>query len=276
MGDKVLTTKDGDFVEGLAKGLSVLEAFDRDHPEMTLSQVSQRTGMSPAAARRSLHTLTTLGYIRRIERRFVLSARVLALGSAYLDAANVEQLLLPELRRLVHKFGDSASIAVLDGENILYVAHYSEQRASRKIASVGTTYPAYATSLGKVLLAGLDEESFTQYLDTVKLKPLTDQTVSDRETLSKWIATCRSRGYATSSDELDYGITSLAVPVRVRSGQVVAALNSSGYTGRISTEQIVDQRLESLRHSAIQLSRVLESFPPLLNSFFTYHGEILR
>lgn len=271
-----MTKKDGDFVEGLAKGLSVLEAFDSDHPEMTLSQVSQRTGMSPAAARRSLHTLTTLGYIRRIERRFVLSARVLALGSAYLDAAHVEELLLPELRQLVHKFGDSASIAVLDGESILYVAHYSEQRASRKIASVGTTYPAYATSLGKVLLAGLDEESLNRYLDTVKLNPLTDQTVSDHKTLSQWIATCRSRGYATSSDELDYGITSLAVPIRIRSGQVVAALNSSGYTGRISTEQMVEQRLESLRHAALQISRVLENFSPLLNSFFPFNGGNAR
>jgi DNA-binding IclR family transcriptional regulator len=126
-----------EFVEALAKGLAVIEAFDEAHGEMTLSEVARRAGMTPAAARRSLHTLTALGYMRHVNRRFMLDARVLHLGAAYLRAAHVEEILLPELVRLVRRFGDAASVTVLDGQDILYVAHHSEQRARRMTAGVG-------------------------------------------------------------------------------------------------------------------------------------------
>lgn len=268
-GERPLTDKSGDFVEGLAKGLSVLEAFDRTRPEMTLSEVARATGMSPAAARRSLHTLVALGYMRQMQRKFVLSARVLKLASSYLDAANIEDLLLPELRRLVGSFGDAASVAVLEGNDILYVAHYSEQRASRMSASVGTVYPAYATSLGKVLLASLDQDALGEYLERVKLRPLTDSTISDTALLRATIEKARSDGFATARDELDYGITSLSVPVRDRAGRTVAAINSSGYTGRVTTDEIVALRLESLRDAAGRVGRTLDGYPPLLHSLFS-------
>lgn len=257
----------GDFVEGLARGLSVLEAFDEAHAEMTLSEVAARAGMSPAAARRSLHTLVRLGYVRKVQRKFVLSVRVLALGSSYLRATSCEELLLPELQRLVAKFGDAASVAALDGTSILYVAHYSEQRASRLIATVGTTYPAYATSLGKVLLAGLEPEQLDACLARMEFRRLTDATVRDKPTLERWIGECRARGYATSADELDYGITSIAVPVRDVHGDVVAAINSSGYSGRVSVQSLTEERLEDLRQSAMVISRLLESHPVLMHSF---------
>ncbi|WP_099865554.1 IclR family transcriptional regulator domain-containing protein [Pararhizobium haloflavum] len=260
--------KSGDFVEGLAKGLSVLEVFDRARPEMTLSEVARATGMSPAAARRSLHTLVTLGYMRQVQRKFVLSARVLKLAASYLDAANIEELLLPELRRLVGSFGDAASVAVLEGDDVLYVAHYSEQRASRMIASVGTVYPAYATSLGKVLLASLSREALAAYLDRVVLRPLTDRTICDNALLRETVDTARTDGFATARDELDYGITSLSVPVRDRLGRTVAAINSSGYTGRLTIDEIVARRLDGLRTAAARIGRTLDSYPPLLNSFF--------
>lgn len=262
-----MEAKGGEFVEGLARGLSILESFDRTNAEMTLSEVARRTGMSPAAARRSLHTLARLGYVRQVERRFVLSARMLGLASAYLRAAGTDDLLLPELHRLVGRFGDASSVAVLDRTNILYVAHYSEQRARRIIASVGISYPAHATSLGKVLLARLSPERLRDYGAQAEFRRLTDRTISDMATLEHALAEVRSRGYATSVDELDYGITSLAVPVRRADDQVVAAVNCSGYSGRVTDAMLVAERLEELRLAALRIGRVLDSHPALAHSF---------
>ncbi len=141
-----------EFVEALARGLAVLGAFDEAHAEMALTQVAGRIGVSPATARRSLHTLEALGYLRFVNKRYVLAAHVLTLGAAYIRAAGVDEALMPELRRLVDLFGDASSVSVLDGSNILYIAHCSEQRAARRTAGIGVTYPAYATSMGRVFI----------------------------------------------------------------------------------------------------------------------------
>lgn len=125
---------DREIVTGLVRGLAVLTSFDQSHSEMTLSEVARRAGLTAATARRSLHTLESLGYVRLVGRRFLLSAQVLAIGSAYLQAAQVDDVLMPELRRIVHLFGDAASVSLLSGKDILYIAHYSEQRAVRAMA----------------------------------------------------------------------------------------------------------------------------------------------
>lgn len=252
-----------EFVEALAKGLAVVEAFDEGHAEMTLSEVARRAGVTPAAARRSLHTLTTLGYVRHVNRRFMLGARMLLLGAAYLRAAHVEEILLPELVRLVRQFGDAASVTVLDRHDILYIAHHSEQRARRMTAGVGVTYPAYPTSMGRVLLAGLSPEAFDAYIATVHLEKLTDATITDRGKLKAIVARARRDGYATAVDELDYGITALAVPIYDAEGRVAAALNSSGYSGRVSIAEMVDERLVDLRESAARISQALARYPTL-------------
>ncbi len=255
-----------EFVGGLAKGLAVIEAFDAGQSEMTLSEVARRAGISPAAARRSLHTLEALGYVRQVNRRFLLSARVLHLGAAYLRAAHVEELLLPELRRLVARFGDAASVSVLDGDDILYIAHHSEQRANRIFAGVGMTYPLYPTSMGRVLLAGLPAAALDAYLANARFEKLTDRTVTDRAQLRAIVAKARQDGFATAVDELDYGITALAVPVHDSDGNVVAALNSSGYSGRINIETMIAERLSALRESAARMSQALLSHPTLAHS----------
>ncbi|WAP70345.1 IclR family transcriptional regulator domain-containing protein [Jiella pelagia] len=259
--------RDGNFVEGLARGLSILESFDRNNASMTLSQVARRTGMSPAAARRGLHTLASLGYIRQVDRNFVLSARILTLASAYLQAAGSDDLLLPELRRIVGTFGAAASIAVLHGTDILYVAHYSEERSRRIVASVGTHYPAHATSMGKVLIAALGAEQLDAYLEHADFRPLTDRTIDNADDLKRVIAECRKNGYATAVDELDYGITSLAVPIRNAQGRVLAAINCSGYSGRVTAERLVAERLEDLIGSANRIGRILDANPALAQSF---------
>lgn len=255
-----------EFVGGLAKGLAVIEAFDADQAEMTLSEVARRAGITPAAARRSLHTLATLGYVRQVNRRFLLSARVLHLGAAYLRAAHVEEILLPELRRLVGRFGDAASVSVLDGDDILYVAHHSEQRANRIFAGVGVTYPAYPTSMGRVLLSGLPASALDAYFDNLRPEKLTEHTITDRARLRDILLKVRKDGYATAVDELDYGITALAVPIHDQEGDVVAALNSSGYSGRVNIKEMIAGRLAELRESAARMSQALARHPTLVRS----------
>lgn len=264
MGDRKAAPE---YVDALARGLRVIEAFDESHPQMTLSEVARRTGMSPAAARRSLHTLAALGYLRHVGKRFLLSAHVLTLGASYLRTVHVEELLLPELRRLVGKFGDAASVTVLDGFDILYVAHYSEQRASRLIAGIGVTYPAFATSTGRVLMAGMSDDALARFLAGSRLEPRTENTVTDPGALRSIVRQARQSGYATAIDELDYGITALAVPIRSPAGTVVAALNSSGYTGRLDIATMIADRLPDLRESAARISQALARYPHLADVF---------
>lgn len=252
-----------EFVEALAKGLAILESFDAAHPEMTLSEVARRVGLSPAAARRSLITLTTLGYVGQAHKRFHLRPKIMALGSAFYFSARIDELLQPDLRALVERFGDAASVASLDGHDVIYIAHHSQQRARRAAAVVGGRYPAFATSMGRVLLAALPEAALANWLDTLEPRALTAQTVTDKAQLACEIATVRAQGYATTVDQLDYGITALAVPIRDAEGRTIAALNSSGYSGLVRPDDLVAQRLPELRATASHIARQMARYPVL-------------
>lgn len=252
-----------EFVEALAKGLLILESFDSQHPEMTLSDVARRVGLSPAAARRSLLTLQAMGYVGQTGKRFHLRPKVMSLGSAFYFSARVDEVLQPELRHLVGLFGDASSVATLEGSDVLYIAHYSEQRARRPTAVVGARYPAHVASLGRVLLAGLPEAEFERYLRDVKPVALTRKTVTDKGELRRLIAEVREQNYSTAVDQLDYGITAIAVPICGASGRTIAALNSSGYSGLVTAEELVEKRLQELRQSAIRLGNTLARYPVL-------------
>ena len=252
-----------EFVEALAKGLAILEAFDATHPEMTLSDVARRVGLSPAAARRSLITLSELGYVGQKDKRFHLKPRVMALGSAFYFATRVDELLQPDLRDLVNRFGDASSVGALDQTDVIYVAHVSVQRARRAAAVVGARYPAFATSMGRVLLAGLDDAVLAKRLDAIDFTPLTSRTCTDPCELRTAIQQVREDGYATTVDQLDYGITALAVPIRDTQGRTVAALNSSGYTGVVTPETLIKDRLPALREAASHIAYEMTRFPVL-------------
>ena len=264
----VMTTADDgarpvEFVEALAKGLAILECFDVAHPEMTLSEVARRAGLSPAAARRSLLTLQALGYVQQTDKRFHLRPKVMTLGSAFYFSARIEEVLQPDLRELVEKFGDASSAGTLDSEDVIYIAHVSVQRARRAVAVMGARYPAYATSLGRVLLAGLPDEALERYLSTVKPKALTSKTITDPKALRDEIMAVRDAGYATTVDQLDYGITALAVPVRDMQGRTILALNTSGYTGLVTTETLVAERLPAMRQAASHIAHAVTRYPVL-------------
>lgn len=252
-----------EFVEALAKGLAVLECFDAAHPDMTLSEIARRVGVSPAAARRSLITLKMLGYIGQNAKRFHLKPKVMNLGSGFYFAARIDELLLPELRRIVDLHGDASSVAMLDGQEVIYIAHHSTQRARRATAVIGARYPAHATSLGRVLLAGLPDDALDRYLAECAPTALTSRTVTSRQELRALVLQARDQGYATTVDQLDYGITALAVPIRSKDGRTIAALNSSGYSGLVTPEQMVAERLADLRMAANRISVATAHVPVL-------------
>ena len=252
-----------EFVDALAKGIAILESFDAGTPEMTLSEVARRVSLSPAAARRSLLTLKALGYIGQRERQFHLRPKVMTLGTAFFYTARIDELLQPPLREVVETFGDASSVGTLDGPDVIYIAHYSVQRARRATATLGAKYPAYATSLGRVLLAGLPAAALEAQLDRLQPVPLTSQTLTDTDRLRDEIATVRMQGYATTVDQLDYGITALAVPIRSADGRTIAALNSSGYTGMVTPEQLIEERLPRLRIVASTIAHSISQYPAL-------------
>ena len=252
-----------EFVEALAKGIAILECFTSAHPEMTLSEVARTVGLSPAAARRSLITLQALGYVGQINRRFHLKPKIMTLGSTLYFSVGIGDVLQPDLRALVQEFGDASSIGTLDGQDVIYIAHNSVQRARRAAATVGAKYPAYATSLGRVLLAGLSDEQLEAYFAAVHPVALTQMTVTDVAELRRLVQEVREQGYSTTVDQLDYGITAISVPIRGPDGRTVAAINSSGYTGLTSEAKLVAERLPALRAAASRIGHSLIRYPVL-------------
>ena len=224
------------FVQSLERGLAVIRAFDERNPELTLSDVARSTGLTRAAARRFLLTLADLGYVRTDGRYFTLSPRILELGYAYLASQSLTEVAEPHLERLVAEVHESSSVSVLDGEDIVYVARVPTSRIMTVSINVGTRFPAYATSMGRVLLAALDEAGLDAYLERVELVPLSPRTVTSVDTLRSELAKVRRQGWALVDQELEEGLRSVAAPIRDRSGSTVAAVNLSAHASRMTIE----------------------------------------
>src|SRR3954470_10343925 len=201
-----------EFVASLERGLRVLQSFSREHAQMTLSEVAVLTGLTPATVRRSLHTLEGLGYVGRNGRRFLLRPKVLTLTSGYLSAINAEVVLQPFVQEVVNEVGGSSSVTVLDDLEIVYLAHASQNRAIRLTAGAGARYPAYATAMGRVLLAFQPEAVREDYLASGPFRKLTEHTETNPAALRNIFTMVREKGYALVQDELDYGLVSLALP----------------------------------------------------------------
>jgi len=255
--------KDPEFLSTLERGLRVLKAFDEDHPEMTLSEVAAKTALPPAVARRCLITLVELGYVGQHERKFLLRPAVLTIGSAFLASMQIEQVVLPPLQGLRDQTGDSASLAVLSGAEILYVAHVSTDRRFRVAAGVGTRFPFHATSLGKALAAHLPESERADLLAGAPFQRFTERTVTDLSAMTERLDLIATRGYDSALDELDYGIVSVAVPIFGRDKRVIASINCSTSTTRISQDELVRTRLPLLRAAAGEIEASLKRWPAL-------------
>jgi IclR family pca regulon transcriptional regulator len=226
------------FVQSLERGLGVIRAFDEHNPELTLSDVARATGLTRAAARRFLLTLVDLGYVRTDGRWFSLSPRILELGYAYLSSLSLPDVAEPHLERLVAEVHESSSVSVLDGEDIVYVARVPTSRIMTVSINVGTRFPAYATSMGRVLLSHLPDDELEAYLQRVDLVPLSPRTVTSREALRTALAKVRSQGWALVDQELEEGLRSVAAPIRDRSGATIAAANLSAHASRRSIDAV--------------------------------------
>ena len=216
-----------DFVQSLARGLSVLRAFDSDHPTLTLAAIAKRANLSRAAARRLVLTLSHLGYVRVDDRGFALSPRVLELGFGYLGTLNFSELAQPIIEDLAHRIGQSCSMAVLDTESIVYVVRVPVRRVMTVSLGIGARLPAASTSMGRALLAGLELDALERWLDACQPVQHTRHTVTDKKQLRGIIENVRMQGFAWVEQELELGLCSLAVPVRNPEGQVAIALNTS-------------------------------------------------
>lgn len=251
------------FVTGLARGLSVLTAFSSAHPEMTITEVARATGLNAATARRCLLTLVHLGYARQDRGRFVLRAKVLELGASFTDATGLSDAVQPALETLRAETGDSASFTVLDGADILMVLHLPATRLIRDVSSNGARGAAYLVPTGRVLLAHLPDDELRRYLDTVQIEARTTNTVRSANALAKVLTQVRKQGYAVVVDEIEYGLTAMAVPVRLRDGTVVAGVGVAFVSNVQPLKEAVAFRLPLMRHAASQIEQQLSHFPAL-------------
>ena len=239
----------------LARGLIVIQAFTQQNPQMTISQLSIRTGLSRAAVRRCLYTLTKLGFAGAEDgSRYSLRPRMLTLSHTYTTSNTLSSAAQPILERMSAQLRESFSVATLDGEDIVYVARSAVNRVMAVDLHIGSRLPAYCTSMGRILLAYLPQDQLESYLARVVLTPHTTRTVTSIERLRLMLRTIRRNGYAICDQEYEVGLRSLAVPVLAPNGRAVATLNLSGNAPRISTLEMQTRFLPHLRSAANELA----------------------
>jgi len=243
------------FVQSLERGLAVIKAFTADEPDLTLSDIARRTGMTRAAARRFVLTLVDLGYVGTAERRFHLRPTVLELGYTYLSLMSFPQVATPHLTVLADRLKETTSVAVLDGDDIVYVARVGARRVVASGLTVGTRLPAFLTSHGRVQLAALPDDALEAYLAHVRLQPRTARTTTDPAQLRERLLEVRAQGWALVDQELEEGVTSIAVPVRDAAGAVVASVNVGTHSRRLSPAALRRTALQPLRETAQDIER---------------------
>ena len=250
-------TRDADYVQSLERGLSVIRAFDTEHPMLTLSEVATRTGLSRAAARRFLRTLVQLGYMRNDGSRFALRPKVLELGYAYLSSLTLPEVAMPHLEQLVEQVHESSSVSELDGDEVVYIARVPTKRIMTVTISVGTRFPAYATSMGRVLLAAQPEDRLETYLGSTSLRGLTGHTITNPAALRRELRRIRTQGWALVDQELEEGLRSVAAPIHDADGRVIAAVNVSTHAGRRTLDSIVEDLVQPLLVTARNIEKDL-------------------
>lgn len=250
-------SEDRDYVASLEKGLAIIEAFEAGRPRLTLTDVAKLTGTTRAAARRYLRTLTRLGYADFDGRFFSLTPRILRLGYAYLSSAPLPARLLPFLEEISQETGESSSAAMLDGDEIVYIARSATRRILSIGLGVGSRLPAYCTSLGRAILAYNPPAEIEAWLDRVALDQRTPFTITDRGRLLAELGAVREQGYAVVNEELELGLRSIAVPIRREDGTVRLAVNVGTQAARVKASEMTERFLPPLRAAAEALRYTL-------------------
>ena len=246
-----------DFVLSLARGLKVIEAFSEAREGLSVSEVAGRTGLSRAATRRLLITLEALGYVQHQGSTFDLTVRVLRLGFSFITSNSIAIAAPPVVEQLSAEICESCAVSLLDGGQIVYVAHSAPKRVMSIDLGIGSRLPAYSTAMGRVLLAALPEAQFDVYLARTDLQPLTPKTIRDRKPLAAAVRQARSQGYALVDEELEVGLREIAVPVESQTGRVVAAMGCGVNAARVSARELVERILPYMSAHAKLLGRVL-------------------
>ncbi|HEY7944338.1 MAG: IclR family transcriptional regulator C-terminal domain-containing protein [Burkholderiales bacterium] len=252
-------TGDPNFMSSLARGLAVIRAFSQQRSELTIAQLSHRTDIPRAAVRRCLYTLGKLGYVGTEDgRTYSLRPRILTLGHAYLSSTPLATAVQPLLDQISSELHESSSMAVLEGDEILYIARSSTTTRLMSIdLGLGSRLPAYCTSMGRVLLAGLPPVELARYLARARLTRLTNRTVSTAGELKRALTDVRRDGYAIVDQELEIGLRSMAVPVKDAAGRCVAAINVGTQSARVSLAEMQARFLVPLRAAASELAVLL-------------------
>jgi len=257
-GDERESDRPGDtYVQSFARGLSVIRSFDAERPSQTLSDVAQATGLTRSGARRFLLTLQRLGYVQADGRAFTLTPKILELGFTYLTSLPFWHLAEPVLERLSAEVSESASTAVLDGTEIVYVLRVPMQKIMTINLSIGSRLPAYCSSMGRVLLSGLDDATLSARLDESSRVARTPKTLVDKQALMDEIALVRKQGWALVDQELEAGLISISAPIRNRQGRIIAAINISGNAQRKDRAEMIREFLSPLRQAADTVSSLV-------------------
>ena len=246
----------GERLQSLERGLTVLRAFSATSPSLTISDVANRTGLTRATARRVLLTLANLGYVEVRRREFTLTRSVLDLAKPFADQRDPWDFARPYLESLTERTGESASIAVLDANEILYVARVQTRRLLTLAVQVGSRLPAHATSKGRVLLANLPDAELAAYFARSGIARYTDQTVVDEQELRAILTHIRRQGWAIVDQQLEPGLCSVAAPIVDGNGRVGAALSVCAHAGRVDPETLRAEFLPLVVETARRISSV--------------------
>lgn len=245
------------YVQSFARGLAVIRSFSAEAPSQTLTEVATRTGLTRAGARRILLTLEGLGYVEAQGRQFRLTPKILDLGFAYLSSLPLWNLAEPVMETLVAEVKESCSAAVLDGAELVYVLRVPTHKIMRIHLGIGSRLPAYCTSMGRVLLAGLPADEVRARLSLRERTAFTSRTVTDLPTLLGLVEDTRRQGWCLVNQELEEGLVSLAAPIVDRTGRTIAALNISGQANRTPPAAMIEQFLPRLLQAARDIARLL-------------------
>lgn len=264
------SSREPDFVEAFARGLTVIRAFSLSHLALSVSDVAAATKLARPTTRRLLLTLESLGYVRSLDGMYELTPKVLELGTAYINARGMWDIARPHLESLVAKTKESSSMSQLDGSDIVYTARVAVPKIIGLSVQIGTRFPAYATSMGRVLLSELTPKE----LDAVVKKPSASGVVPRakfvRKELDASLAEIRKRGWAMSDEQLSLGIRSIAAPVRDSRGTIVAAVNVTVNASETSIAVLKGEHLPKLLATATSISADFERMgtlpvsPPLV------------
>lgn len=241
-----MTISERDIMGGLAKGLAVIETFAAERPRQSITKVAEASGLDRATARRCLLTLAHHGYAEWDGKFFTLTPRVLRLGTACLATMPLPQIVQPLLDDLSDRIGQSSSVSILDGTEIVYVARAAQKKVMSIGLMPGSRLPAFCTSMGRVLLAALPEDKALAILTGTTLVARTPNTLTDPVEIIAELARIRARGYAIIDQEVELGLRSIAVPLMNAHGKIIAALNIGVAAVQSTPEALARDWLPSL------------------------------